>query len=163
MLKAKPTDAKVEEVPEPQHPANRALVEYYDSKSGSDGLVGRGDIRPAELATLLPGMFMAEPVDGGADMLFRLIGTEIEERTGLSATGRRLTEVYPKGAADDFLAFYRRVISGLERITIQGRLFGIGIDHALFECTLLPVRARDGKSVMVVGGFFDLKDVEDVE
>ena len=150
--------AEVTEVAEPEHPANRALLDYHATRAGPDGIANRADVNPMDVRQFLPGVFIAEEIDNGADIRFRLVGTEIEERTGIGFSGQRLTDVFSSDVVDHLLVLYRRVLENAERVTVQGKFIGAGVEHIMFESVMAPMRGRDGKTMMVIGSTFDLKD-----
>lgn len=87
-------DCEAVEVVAPAHPKNRFLMAYWRDRIQADGAALRRDILPADLKRILGGIFIVEPVDEGADMIHRLVGTENEHRLGMRCTGRRFTECY---------------------------------------------------------------------
>jgi hypothetical protein len=148
---------RLDQMSEPDHPANKWLVEYWSSRRGSDGIALRADMSFSDLKLLLPGFFVVEPVEDGNDFVFRLAGTEIEERLSLRITGRRFTECYGRNA-DDAIRFYRRVLSDPKPFVLRGNFLGRGIEYADFEAVHMAVRSQSG-TMQVCGTMFDMSKV----
>src|SRR5437660_202394 len=85
-------DYEAVEVDAPIHPKNRFIHAYWRERMGADAIVHRRDIAPSDLKKILGGVFIVEPVDGGKDLLHRLLGSQTERRIGVRQTGRRFTE-----------------------------------------------------------------------
>jgi hypothetical protein len=150
-------DCDVTEVSAPLHPKNRTLCTYWSSKADGAGQVHRRDIDPAELKHVLGGIFIVEPVDGGADLLYRLVGAENEHRLGMKCMGRRFTECYAPDMAAKQIAFHGRVFATGQPAVLQGRLLGLDLEYVNFEAIYLPVHAEHGGRQML-GGMYDLAE-----
>lgn len=150
-------DYQVTEVGEPLHPKNQVLLAYWNSKVDADGVVRRRDVDPADLRRVLGGMFIVEPVDGGADLLYRLVGSQNEHRLGMKCMGRRFTECYTPGMASDQIAFHARIFASGKPAFLRGRLLGLDLEYVNFEASYFPIRAETGGSQML-GGMYDLAE-----
>lgn len=138
---------------EPRHPANKWLLAYWQARRGEDGMVARADLLFSDLKSLLPGFFVVEPVDEASDFVFRLAGTDIEERLDMRLTGRRFSECYAPHAGP--IDFYAEVLRQVKPRTLYGRFLGRGVEHADFESIHLPVRSGSG-GAQVCGAMFDM-------
>jgi hypothetical protein len=145
---------RLAEKSEPDHPANRWLIAYWEARRGADGVALRKDMSFSDLKLLLPGFFVVEPMDNGRDFVFRLAGTEIEERLSLRVTGRRFTECYGESAAGA-INFYMRVLSDVKPHVLRGNFLGRGIEYADFEAVHMAVRGQSGV-MQVCGTMFDM-------
>jgi hypothetical protein len=150
-------DYDVTEVETPSHPKNRALVEYWSSKADETGQVHRRDIDPADLKRVLGGLFIVEPVDGGRDLLYRLVGSQNERRLGRRYMGRRFSECYSPEMAADQIALHTRIFASGQPAYLRGRLLGIDLEYVQFEACYLPMRGADGQFQML-GGMYDLAE-----
>lgn len=148
-------DYSVVEVEEPAHPHCRALLVYWRARRQQDGLMLRADFNPLDLPTAMGGMFVVEPVDGGADMRYRLVGSENERRLGRKFTGELFTESYSPEMAAEQIAFHNRIIETKRPACLQGRFIGVDLEHVHYEAIYLPVRTADG-GMQVIGGLYDL-------
>lgn len=79
-----------------------ALYDYWDSKREHGALPARADIDPIELRGLLRHVVLAEVVDGGERIRYRLVGTGMVERWGADFTGKHVDEIM-QGSYRDFL------------------------------------------------------------
>jgi hypothetical protein len=150
-------DYEVAEVAKPLHPKNQMLLAYWYGKADADGFVHRRDIDPVDLKRVLGGLFIVEPVDNGADLLYRLVGSQNERRLGMRYMGRRFTECYAPGMAADQIAFHKRIFASGEPAFLRGRLLGLDLEYVNFEASYLPLRTEDGGWQMM-GGMYDLAE-----
>jgi len=83
------------------------LAAYWSARRGGRPLPQRSDIDPLDMPRrLLPHLALAEPAGrGDGSIRFRLVGTEVVQRTGRDATGKTSAEIM-QGA-------YRAYIEGL--------------------------------------------------
>lgn len=69
----------------------RSMYDYWRAKSARRLGPRRGEIKPEEIKTLLPCIWLADVVDGGADYQFRLGGEEIVRFMGGRLAGSFLS------------------------------------------------------------------------
>ncbi len=151
----KEIDYDVVEVDTPVHSKNRLLLDYWRSRMDPDGIVRRSAINPFDFRQVLGGVFIVEPVESDGNLLYRLVGHETEQRLQTVFTGRRFTECYGARMAAEQVAFHGRVFRSGRPAFLRGRLIGLGLEHADFEASYLPMRTNEGQDQML-GGFFDL-------
>lgn len=142
----------VVELGEPRHPAAAQLLAYWDSKRSGETLPFREDIRPKDIAPLLPNTFIAEPI--GRTWRYRLGGTELARRSKVEWTGKTLEEVYEPATAKEANRLYNSVAQRRLPTCVRGCYLGLRIERALFEGIHLPILARNGHSVWILGGVF---------
>ncbi|HEX7776139.1 MAG TPA: PAS domain-containing protein [Parvibaculum sp.] len=152
-------DSDVAEVKTPLHPKNRFILAYWLERRDADGIVHRRDVDPADLKKVLGGLFIVEPVDGGKDLLYRLVGSQNEHRLGMKYTGKRFTECYAPRMAAEQIAFHARVFAEGRPAFLRGRLIGLDLEYANFEACYLPMRTEAGTPQML-GGLYDLAEPE---
>ncbi len=70
----------------------RALFEYWLKIRGSKAVPFRSDLRPGDIASLLPNLIILEYRDPD-QLIYRLTGTEIVYRMGYDFTGKNLYEI----------------------------------------------------------------------
>jgi hypothetical protein len=139
------------------HSKNRKLLELWLAHRGEDGTASRDDLSPALLVPLLGGISVTEPVDGGKDFHFRLVGARNEERLGFKATGKLMSDCYGPRMAAELIALHKRVLDSRKPAVLRGRFLGIGLEHALFEALFLPVRNSTG-GLQVLAGMYDMSE-----
>lgn len=147
----------VTEVDLPSHLKNHFLLSYWRSKQRADGFVYRSDIDPAELKTVLGGVFIVEVTDHGRDLLYRLVGSQNEQRLGMRYMGKRFTECYSAEMAQHQIAFHNQIFQSGKPAFLRGRLLGIDLEYVEFEASYLPMRRDDGVFQML-GGMYDLAE-----
>lgn len=148
-------DYSVIEVEQPVHPHCRKLLAYWQARLQPDGLMLRSDFNPLDMPTAMGGMFVVEPVDGGRDMRYRLVGSENEQRLGRKFTGELFSESYSPEMAAEQIAFHNRIFETKRPACLQGRFIGVDLEHVHYEAIYLPVRMEDG-GMQVIGGLYDL-------
>lgn len=138
-------------LPEPEHPLNRALLEYWERKRRPGGPLRRADLEPLDIPRVLPGIFIAEPVAG--DYRFRLAGSEVEGRMHRKITGATLMELYGGDFGPRTIELYRQISTGTTPLTLRGHYKGDSFDHVEFECLHLPIEFDDGGRGVLGGQF----------
>lgn len=147
-------DHEVVEMAEPQHPKCCQIFDYWRARRRSDGLLSRCDFNPLDMPRLMGGMFVVEPVDGGLDMRYRLVGAANERRLGMTFTGRLFSECYIAHMASIQIALHNRVMEARMPAVLRGRFLGVDLEYARFEAVYLPALAETG--LQVIGGLYDL-------
>ena len=150
-------DYAVVEVEEPAHPKCRRLLDYWRARMQPDGTVLRADFNPLDLPQLMGGMFVVEPVDGGADLRYRLVGAETERRLGRKFTGELFSYSYTPEMAADQIALHNRVMETRKPTCLQGHFIGLDLEHVSYEAIYLPVRTDNG-GMQVIGGLYELAE-----
>ncbi|MFN3626439.1 PAS domain-containing protein [Parvibaculum sp.] len=148
-------DYSVVEIDEPAHPHCRTLLAYWKARLQPDGMMLRSDFNPLDMPQAMGGMFVVEPVDGGTDMRYRLVGSENERRLGRKFTGELFTDSYSPEMAAEQIAFHNRIIETKRPACLRGRFIGVDLEHVHYEAIYLPVRTEAG-GVQVIGGLYDL-------
>ena len=134
------------------NPGALDLRAYWESRKTSDGFVPRGAIQPNEIVSLLPWLFIAEPL--GKEWRYRLFGTGLRERLRLEFTGKTTNQIFEPETTELVNGLYDSVAATGTPINVHGRFIGLDIDHAAAEGVNLPVVAQDGQTVLILGGVF---------
>lgn len=153
-------DYAVIEVEEPAHPKCRYLLDYWRSRMQPDGAVRRADFNPLDMPKLMGGMFVVEPINGGTDMRYRLVGAENERRLGRRFTGELFSCSYTPEMAADQIALHIRIMETRKPACLRGHFIGLDLEHIHYEALYLPARADSGE-MQVIGGMYDLNGYED--
>ena len=99
----------------------RALFSYWQSRCRGDGIPGKADIDPAELAAILPNLMLVDFERDPFRVRFRLVGTRVVEVTGFEFTGMYLDEIAEADVEGAFRDCYEAACRTrqpvLERIT----------------------------------------------
>lgn len=150
--------------PKPQaidHPALRALFDYWSARRGGAGLPARRDIDPLDIPALLPHLMLIDVQSAAAhtpELRFRLVGTALVRHFGRDTTGLPVEEGYMGSDWGKILPDYRYVISRRRPCLRHNR--GVGRDRRSFDYKrlLLPL-AADGDAVdMILAGAFWRED-----
>lgn len=96
------------------------------------GLPRRDDIVAYEIPHLLPNLLIAEPTDGGADWIYRLVGTAIVARSGRDTTGMRVRQIFPPEVADVYSGDYRSGVENRAPWFARGYFTLPGTEHVQF-------------------------------
>ncbi len=110
-----------------------SIFQYWHTRMHDKRLPARGQIFPAEIANLLPFLFLAD-VEGESSIRLRLIGTHIERLLGCDLTGCALD------AKDGFHAAF-----GVQRdfYDAAAQKLVIGSTHELYYDTALETGIHD--------------------
>lgn len=136
------------------HPDAIELICYWEQKRRGEEIPEWKEIRPREIARLLPFLLLAEP--RGDDWFYRLFGSVLATRSGVEWTNHLVSEIYTAKTARDCAHLYKAVTAGRKPIHLRGCYLGIGIEHKTMEAVHLPVIGRDRATVWVFGGVFFL-------
>ncbi|UEM25314.1 PAS domain-containing protein (plasmid) [Skermanella mucosa] len=133
------------------HPFIAGLLQFWYSKCPSGEVPRRAGFDAFALRPWLGWLAIYEELDGGADFMVRLDGTNIVALTGHEWTGRRMSDLDPRVAAP-VLEVLRRAVS--ERRPVVDRLYSPAAkDFLAFHRITLPVREdrrEDGRVVWQV-------------
>ena len=120
-----------------------------------NGLAPRSAIRPSDIKELLTSLFIAEPIH--REWRYRLTGTGITEQVGVEFTGRYVREVFDLESATSMSWLYTVVVDNRQPKSRKGRFTGPDTERAMAETVHLPILARNGRSVLILGGVFFAK------
>lgn len=129
---------------EPAHPMIVSLVALWRTKCAEGQLPQRADFSMRDLKDHLPSLIFAEPVDGGADYLFRYCGSRMESRFGFRLQGRTLLGTFAPPGGTDYLARYQHAARTGAPFFRRGRYEGTPSECFDYELTLLPLRPPEG-------------------
>jgi hypothetical protein len=148
----------------PEHQPVIELFSYLERIRGGREMPDRADIKPSEIARLLPNVIIAEAVDGGRDFRVRLFGTKLVELLGEERTGKLLSEFAEEGGAysrENPEAVQRRWIYITQKaffsrkpvfvkvpFAASGRLYLIG------HCLCVPLTAGGSDPAQTIGAMF---------
>ncbi|HXQ53259.1 MAG TPA: PAS domain-containing protein [Stellaceae bacterium] len=94
------------------HPVLGSLLRYWQVKRGTRALPSRRDIDPLEMGPdLLPHLLLADLLDRGTRVRFRLVGTSVVKRIGFDPTGRYLDGEMSGGWWELLASLHRLVYS----------------------------------------------------
>jgi hypothetical protein len=142
---------QVETVSAPSSPQISALAAYWETKRGDRFAPRRADIDPAEIREHMPRLFMIDVLPRG-EYRYRLVGTELVERTGRDPTGKTLSQLQAErpGAHDERKHRYDQVVATRRPIFSRGEVYWLGDDeYRRFECGHFPL-SDDGKTVNII-------------
>lgn len=132
----------------------REFLAYWRGKCPhGGGWPTRADIRPEEMLSLLPYVFMVDVLPQtaeGPDYHFRLVGTAIMELEG-EHTGRLLSQMFPDRQSHAAVwDQYRDAVLGTIRVRQETLRWGED-NEATYEVILLPLQDESGKVGLLVG------------
>lgn len=89
----------------------RRLVTYWIAKAGDRLMPQFADIDPTEIPWALGRVYLVRVVESGTDFVYRLTGERINERHGMSLTGKRPSDVFPPELARQIGDRWRRLVA----------------------------------------------------
>jgi len=138
-------------LPTDAHPNIQALYAYWDRKRAGRSMPARADIRPVEIAGLMPQVFIVEAAGEGGEMIYRLFGTFLVALFGREMTGRPMAEGLPAEAAEESRARYRTVIRDRRPLYHQAPLCEPRNNYTEVERLILPLSPNDIRVDMMIG------------
>ncbi len=92
-------------------PLVRQGYDYWHSLRGERRFPAREDLRPRDIAALLPNMVLADILDGGRDFHLKIVGDEVSRAYRAPLNNRRMSEIAVDlpNSATRWLAIYRQV------------------------------------------------------
>lgn len=147
------------EIPEPESAGAQALYAYWrDKHSASGNLPSRDKIEFDELVSLglADRVFILEPIDGGADWRYRLLGSEIVRMYGGEVTNVPFREHMSPQEAKQAIELSNRTAFDRRPLFLKAR-FTSGDYTGVIETMSLPILNRSGSEVWLFGGTFFLE------
>ncbi len=121
-----------------------ALLRYWLAKRGARPIPARRDIDPVEIAPdLLPHLVLADLLERGTHVRFRLVGTAVVKRLGADPTGRYLERELRGGWFDALASLYRLVYAERAPVYAESELCW-GTGRTMRVANLLLPLAQDG-------------------
>ncbi len=133
-------------------PEHRQLFDYWMSCCAGRAMPTRQDIKPSQMARLLPGISLVDVAEDLARSTIRLAGTRLREIHDREITGQTIESLEWGDKRDYWLAAYRHTVERCE--PTQGVLKGPRLhkEHMVQYWLRLPLsREQGGKAEMVLG------------
>ncbi|MBI1262216.1 MAG: PAS domain-containing protein [Rhizobiales bacterium] len=125
----------------------REMLTYWQGKKLGKALPARVDVKPGEIISHLPSLFLVgvdQPATRPENFKIRLMGTALNELAAADFTGKRLNEVVPTVALSTGVKLFS-IVAQLRRPI---RVFG----HATFESAKRPVAIEALLMPLSIGG-----------
>ncbi|HZS82045.1 MAG TPA: PAS domain-containing protein [Stellaceae bacterium] len=126
------------------------LLAYWERERGDAELPPVAAIDPTRLTFILGWLMIMEPVDGGADFLYRLYGSNVAAAFGRDLTGCRVGDSFPE-VAQFVIAAYQRMLALRRPLLTRHRPPPV-IPLDYWERLLLPFAAADGTVTRILVG-----------
>lgn len=140
---------------EPRHQRNVALRNYWNAARTPEGPLRREDLDVSSVVDLLPGIFMAEPVEG--DYRIRLSGTGAEGRLNLPFTGQTLVQLHGPELGQETADIFREAAETFVPLSLHGSFLSPSTSHILLDIVLLSMRFPDS-GLGILGGLFPVDE-----
>ena len=133
-------------------PEQRGLFDYWLSLHKAGALPSPGDIRPAEIAPLLPNVCLVEAREEPEVIRFRLAGTALWDIYGGEMTGRTLASAEGWGDnAEYWRRNYRLILEQGAPAAGMLRAPGSGLEHMAQFWMRLPLSSDGERPDMLLG------------
>jgi len=141
-------------------PSLHEVLSYWRKKAAGRPGPQRGDIRPAEIAHVLPMIFLADVIDEGVEFRFRLIGTGLTRVVGEDWTGKLVSECYRPELTERLIRVLSHVVKHRAPLRTVATVSAIeGFSAFRGENLFLPL-FEGGDNVAVVLAACDLLEPE---
>lgn len=150
-------------IPAPLLPGTMALYRFWqDCRHGDelpDTLPGREDFSIGALKRIgvLGHEFLIEPIEGGRDWRYRLVGADIVWMFGRDPTGIPFTQHFAPPEAEKCIAFSSQVARSRRPVFLRARFASAGHSVGLLETMSLPVWNRDRTEIWLIGASFPVE------
>ncbi len=136
------------------HPVARQLYDYWLALHPADGVLpGRQHFDPMKVAAVLPNIWLIDVEHDPLRLVYRLVGTKIQEIAGQSLAGRLLEDVHPHLCSEPEYAD-RYLLPAREGVAVWASGKAVLRTESLHDETevlVLPL-AKDGKTVDMLLG-----------
>ncbi len=143
------------EIEQPQHPHAQTLLKFWHTRN-LDRLPHRSEIACPELKSVLPFLFLMEPVDAALEeWRYRVVGSALVERFAMNhPRGRLMSEVHHPDVVAFRQRIYREIVkSGTPHIS-RGKVLGIGRDFYEIETVRAPINGGGENPTWILTGMF---------
>jgi len=128
----------------------RWMLDYWQTLRGDRLRPAWSDIDLLKIYDHARAMTVKDAVDGGEDFRVRFWGTELTEFLEYDATGKRLSEYYPKSDVASILDTHRLALLGDKPVRRWGNSQYPGRGMAKFEMIHLPLDNNAGEPSHVI-------------
>ncbi len=129
------------------------LFDYWRGRLGADGRMRRDKLDPGDIRSVLPYVFIVEPVPDTRRFRYRLVGTYIQSRIQRKIEGLTVEEVR-EGPIVQHLndLFGTAAATGTPAIGVSV-LTGKSLPTAVYRRMVLPMTTSDGTVDQLLGGW----------
>jgi len=124
---------------------------YWTSKCAANRLPSRADLRPEEMCSILPHVFLVEVLQAPLEFRFRLVGTAIDQMVGCNMTGVRVNREEYGPDWQSIFEVYRRVVDSRTPEIATRSAPWPSRDFYVYERFIAPL-STDGSSVDMLFG-----------
>ncbi len=130
-------------------PVARQLLQYWKSRRGDREMPGRADLDPLDMGPFLSQVFLVDVSHEPLDFSYRLIGTEIVDRSVHDYTGKRLADLPSQRKPSDIWSLFET--AAIQRRPVRGLVPQLKYTSRFVEMQALPL-SRNGEQVeMLIG------------
>lgn len=128
------------------------LFSYWERQKANRSCPSKSDIRPKDLISYLPHVFLVDVLDG-ANFRFRMAGSRFTDVTEQRMAGEFIETVFPKAFCDEVRDAWR---CGAEGTTVLGRgkVWIPAKDYLRWEGIVLPL-SQPGKDIDTLVGVIE--------
>lgn len=131
----------------------QALYDYWLSHSSADRVMARARLDPTAIPSLLKHLLLADVGNGGRDISYRLVGTEIVAAHGFDFTGWTIERLTSGRTLDFTYRLYGTVVEQAVPVYSEGRFRWVDKEYHWTKRLHLPLsRDGDGEVDMVLVG-----------
>ncbi|PZF75052.1 hypothetical protein DK847_20170 [Aestuariivirga litoralis] len=136
------------------HPGARLLLGHWQAAKGERPAPARGDLDLRQLRRQAPWLFILEPAGGASSFTYRLAGTALCGFLRKEMTGADALDGWPRFERAAMARALGAVTARLQPAHFRIRFLTDRGQRIGADMLALPMTARDGHSVHVLGGLF---------
>lgn len=141
--------------------ACETLLDWWQRCRGARPMPTRAELDPIDLKSILPNLVLIEVKPGDAPgqhgFVFRLVGTEVDERFGARLTGLSLEQAPLGMARESIRKQYEETVAAARPVFCN---HGIIVNEERFveyDRVLVPLAGADGAGVVAIAGAIDFR------
>lgn len=130
----------------PVQPNARLLFDYWLEKRGDRAFPSWRDLDLLDLWQIASCLIVKDVLDGGADFRNRYWGTQVAQRAGFDASGRRHLEIYKNQPLGPQMDTYQAVVnSGRPNTVYRSSSFIADREFIVYNALNLPLGETDAR------------------
>lgn len=138
-----------------QTKAAATLYDYWTRRRGGRPVPLRSDIEPADLAVILPDLFILEH-SAGANPCFRLAGTRLCAQFGRELKGTRFDALFAPDQRNRIARIAENIMAHRTPATLLVEATDAGLETTEVEITMLPLASKGRLADRIIGAFAPL-------
>jgi hypothetical protein len=141
------------------HPGSRALFRHWEAIRAERPAPGRDDLDLAQIRAIVPDLFILDRDHLRQSFRYRLAGTRLCELHRQELTHTDMLTGWDQFECDTIRRLLNTAATSLQPCLVRMR-YVTAMSHMIgIEMIAMPMMARDGMRVQILGGMFPFRDI----